>query len=130
MWLALITFIIWCFTVNYGQHFQWSHTSLIAFTWQGNIRNQNNVSSSLELEDIYQFGHQTRILSHWNESFSNFICGRPRWSRGNVLASRSKVHGFKSNWGRCIFSGRKNPEHKFSGRDFKLGVPSLRFQAH
>ena len=27
------------------------------------------------------------------------------------------------------FSGRKNPEHKSSGRDFKLGVPSLRFQA-
>ena len=27
------------------------------------------------------------------------------------------------------FSGRKNPEHKFSGRDFKLGVLSLRFQA-
>ena len=25
--------------------------------------------------------------------------------------------------------GRKNPEHKHSGRDFKLGVPSLRFQA-
>ena len=24
---------------------------------------------------------------------------------------------------------RKNPEHKSSGRDFKLGVPSLRFQA-
>ena len=28
-----------------------------------------------------------------------------------------------------IFSGSKNPEHKSSGRDFKLGVPSLRFQA-
>ena len=27
------------------------------------------------------------------------------------------------------FSGHKNPEHKSSGRDFKLGVPSLRFQA-
>ena len=27
------------------------------------------------------------------------------------------------------FLGRKNPEHKSSGRDFKLGVPSLRFQA-
>jgi hypothetical protein len=26
-------------------------------------------------------------------------------------------------------SGRKNPEHKSSDRDFKLGVPSLRFQA-
>ena len=35
---------------------------------------------------------------------------RPRWSRG-------------------IVSGRKNPEHKSSGRDFKLEVPSLRFQA-
>ena len=28
-----------------------------------------------------------------------------------------------------FFSGRKNSEHKSSGRDFKLGVPSLRFQA-
>ena len=26
-------------------------------------------------------------------------------------------------------TGRTNPEHKSSGRDFKLGVPSLRFQA-
>jgi hypothetical protein len=24
-----------------------------------------------------------------------------------------------------FFSGRKNPEHKSSGRDFKLGVPGL-----
>ena len=28
-----------------------------------------------------------------------------------------------------FFSGRKNPEHKSSVRNFKLGVPSLRFQA-
>ena len=51
---------------------------------------------------------------------------RPRWSRGNVLASRSKVRGFKSGWGPWIFSGRKNPEHKSSGRDFKLEVPRSR----
>ena len=30
----------------------------------------------------------------------------------------------------AFFSGLKNPEHKSSRRDFKLGVPSLRFQAH
>ena len=29
-----------------------------------------------------------------------------------------------------FFSGHKNPKHKSSGRDFKLGVLSLRFQAH
>ena len=29
-----------------------------------------------------------------------------------------------------FFSGHKNPEPKFSRRDFKLGIPSLRFQAH
>ena len=29
-----------------------------------------------------------------------------------------------------FFSGCKNAEHKSSGRDFKLGVSSLRFQAH
>ena len=46
---------------------------------------------------------------------------RPRWFRGNVLASRSKVRGFKPGWGRWIFSGRKNSEHKSSGRDCKLG---------
>ena len=28
-----------------------------------------------------------------------------------------------------FFSGRKNPEHKSSGRNIKLGVPSLKFQA-
>ena len=28
-----------------------------------------------------------------------------------------------------FYSGRKISEHKSSGRDFKLGVPSLRFQA-
>ena len=28
-----------------------------------------------------------------------------------------------------FFSGRKNPDQKSSGREFKLGVPSLRFQA-
>ena len=28
-----------------------------------------------------------------------------------------------------FFSGRKNPERKSFGRDFKLGVTSLRFQA-
>ena len=44
------------------------------------------------------------------------VSSRPRWSRSNVLASRSKVPGFKSSWGRWIFSGRKNPEHKSSGR--------------
>ena len=46
-----------------------------------------------------------------------------------IMCSRSKVRGFKSGRGRWIFSGRKNPEHKSSGRDFKLGVPRLRFQA-
>ena len=54
---------------------------------------------------------------------------RPRWSRGNVLASRSMVRWFKPDWGRWIFSGRKNPEHKSSRRDVKLLAPSLRFQA-
>ena len=29
-----------------------------------------------------------------------------------------------------FFSGRKNPALKSSGSDSKLGVPSLRFQAH
>ena len=46
---------------------------------------------------------------------------RPRWSRGNVIASRSEVRGFKPDWGRSIFSGRKNPEHKSSRRDLSWG---------
>ena len=41
----------------------------------------------------------------------------PRFAGSNP----TKVDGF--------FSERKNPEHKSSGRDLKLGVPSLRFQA-
>jgi hypothetical protein len=40
----------------------------------------------------------------------------PRFAGSNT----AEVDGF--------FSGRKNPEHKSSGRDFKLGVPILRFQ--
>ena len=44
-----------------------------------------------------------------------------------VPCSPRDVRGFKPGWGRWIFffSGRKNPGHKSSGRDFKLGVPSL-----
>ena len=48
----------------------------------------------------------------------SFGISRPR---SNVLASRSKVRAFKPGWDRWIFSGRKNPEHKSSRRDFKLG---------
>ena len=36
--------------------------------------------------------------------------------------NRTEVDGF-------FFSGRKNPDHKFSRRDFRLRVPSMRFQA-
>ena len=43
-----------------------------------------------------------------------YLYCRPRWSRGNVLVSRSKVRGFKPVWSRLIFSGRTNPEHKSS----------------
>ena len=32
---------------------------------------------------------------------------RHRWSRGNVIASRSKVRGFKPGWGRWIFQDVK-----------------------
>ena len=70
--------------------------------------------------------HKMTILLHSNHLHTT---SRPRWSQGNVLASRSEIRGFKSGWGRWIISGRKNPEHKSFGRDFKLGVPSLRFQA-
>ena len=41
----------------------------------------------------------------------------PRFAGSNP----AEVDGF--------FSGRKNPKHKSSGRDFKPRVPSLRFQA-
>ena len=41
----------------------------------------------------------------------------PRFAGSNP----GEVNGF--------FLGRKNPEHKSSGRDLGLGVPSLRFQA-
>ena len=65
-------------------------------------------------------------LMQYSQGLSNDLySGRPRWSLGNVLASRSKVCGFKPGWGRWIFSGRKNPEYKSFGSDFKLRVPSL-----
>ena len=41
----------------------------------------------------------------------------PRFAGSNL----TEVDGF--------FSGHKNPENKSSGRVFKPGVPSLRFQA-
>ena len=41
-------------------------------------------------------------------------------SQGNVLASGSKVRGFKSGLGRWVFSGRKNPEHR---EGLQAGVP-------
>ena len=68
--------------------------------------------------------HDT-IDGHTRDTAQHIYAGR---SRGNVLASRSKVRGFKPGWSRWIL-GHKYPEHKSSGRDFKLGVPSLRFQA-
>ena len=40
----------------------------------------------------------------------------PRFAGSNL----AEVVGF--------FPGRKNPEHKSSGRNFKLRVPGLRFQ--
>ena len=44
--------------------------------------------------------------------------------------ARFEIQGsrFQTCRGRWIFSGRKNPEHKSSGRDFKLGIPSLNFR--
>ena len=65
------------------------------------------------------FSINYRIISVDNNKMTKLPCllSRPRWSRGNVLASGSKVRGFKPDWGQWIFSGRKNPEHKFSGRD-------------
>ena len=38
-----------------------------------------------------------------------------------AVSNPAEVDGF--------FSESKNPEHKSSGRNFKLGVPTLRFQA-
>ena len=35
------------------------------------------------------------------------------------MGSKYKDRGFKPCWGRWILSGRKNPEHKSYGRDFK-----------
>ena len=61
--------------------------------------------------------------------YINFDGSRPRWSPGNVLASRSEVRGLKPDRCQWIFSRSKTPEHKSSRRDFKLGVPNLRFQA-
>ena len=71
---------------------------------------------------MWEKSSETDVLSE------NFFRGAGR-PRGNVLASRSKVRGFKPDWGRWIISGRKNPEHKSTGRDFNLEVPSLSFQA-
>ena len=73
----------------------------------------------------------TRIILIERRSFqlmrySYFIVCRPRWSRGNVLASRSKVSRFKPHWGRWIFSGRKNPEHKSSEAEISGSLKNLK----
>ena len=52
-----------------------------------------------------------RLLFFFFSFFFLFLSG----SRGNVLASRSKI---KTHWVRWIFSGCQNPEHKSSGRVF------------
>ena len=50
------------------------------------------------------------IFLSWFELLSSnfqYDCFIPRWSRGNVLASSSKVRGFKPGWGRWIFQDLK-----------------------
>ena len=87
------------------------------------------------LELIYSSSHTftsipilaISILGYYvNKSYLNW--SRPRWTQANVFASRSKLRGFKPDWGGWIFSERKILEHKSSGRAFNLGM-SLRFQA-
>ena len=45
--------------------------------------------------------------------------------------ARLEIHGTRvqTRLRSMIFSGRKNPQHKSSGKGFRLGVPSLIFQA-
>ena len=52
----------------------------------------------------------------------------PRWSRSNVSPLDPRFAASNPAEADEFFSGRKNPEHKSSGRDFKLGDQSLRFQ--
>ena len=51
----------------------------------------------------------SRIDTYFFEVHSNIILPscRPRWSQGNVIASRSKVRGFISGWSRWIFQDLK-----------------------
>ena len=48
---------------------------------------------------------------------------------GVTYSPRDPRFAFQIRLRSMDFSERKNPEHKSSGRDFKLGLPSLRFQA-
>ena len=76
----------------------------------------------------WQFTKRRAMLVTWSPWYLSFPgSGRPRWSRGNVLASRSKVLGFKSGWGRLIFSGR-NSEHNHKG--FRKTLPSLEWPVY
>ena len=75
-------------------------------------------SAGSNLAEVDEFFQDVKILS----------TNPPRGTRGNVLASRSEVRGFKPRrWG---FSGPRNPEQKSSERGFKPWVPSLRFQTY
>ena len=46
---------------------------------------------------------ELKIICNKKHKISKEHESRPRWSRGNVLTSRSKDRGFKPGWGRWIF---------------------------
>ena len=110
------------------------HTSLKLFwlqpmaSWTAGLNSNVIYGMNMTMLTIL-WGFIFRQLQEYSNAVQISIIIIVSRARCNVLISRSKVRRFKSGWGQWIFSGRKNAEHKFSGRDFKLGVPSLRFQA-
>ena len=68
-----------------------------------------------------------------SQGFSNNLYPKPKVGLGGlgvICSPRDpRFAGSNPTEDDGLFSGRKNPEHMSSGRDFKLGVPSLRFQA-
>ena len=98
--------------------------SLFQVSWKLGEISFTVVSYMLTLNVLYKFYWYNNVVKIIRDSMVVKVgLGVPCSPRDPRFAGSNpaEVDGF--------FSGSKNPEHKSSGRDFKLGVPDLRFQA-
>ena len=77
------------------------------FKFNSNLSLANPSRLSLTLINFLQCSFSSYLLFPNSESHQastyNHALSRPRWSRDNILASRSKVREFKPGWSRMDF---------------------------